>query len=349
MTSPPPPRRPLWPRLLAVGVLLALAAAGVYAYTIWTSAGPANFNAYFRAVVAYPAQLDKDFTDVDGDLVADAPKDTAKLLDPAELTFGVLEGPEEAAASWKEFLAHLEMATGKKVKLTEVPRGGQDAAAAVKAGKLHLCALSTGTVPIAVNLGGFVPFCAPADSKGDFSYKMLILASGGSPVRSLADLRGRAIFLTSPSSQSSFKLPILTLWQEQKLIPGRDYQLRISSSQGSSIDGVARGELDVVAVASDYLARRAAQKKIDTSKYRVVYESKSYPAVCIGHGHALKPELAAKIRKAFLTFDWKGSGLEKEYGPAGQVKFVPVNYKKDWAGVREIDQALLDLIDGKGS
>ncbi len=344
--TPAKPPATNWPRLVVIAVVLALVAGGIYAYTIWTSAGPANFPANFRAVVANPDKLDAAFTDADNDLVADAPKEAAKLLDPAEITFGVLEGAGEGgAATWKEFLTHFEKVTGKKAKLAEVPRGGLEAAASLKAGKLHLAALSTGTVPLAVNTGGFVPVCAPANDKGDFSYRMQILVRAGSPIKSLADLRGKDLWLTSMSSQSSFKLPVLTLWQEQKMRLNLDYQGRIANSQGDSIDKVASGEYEVVAVASDYLARRVAQKKHDTSKYRVLHESKDYPAVCIGHTHALKPELAAKVKEAFLTFPWKGTGLEKEFGPAGQSKFAAVDYKKDWAGVREIDKALLTLID----
>ncbi len=46
--------------------------------------------------------------------------------------------------------------------------------------------------------------------------------------------------------------------------------------------------------------------------------------------HGLKRELAAKVREAFLTFDFKGTKLEELLRGSHTAKFVPIDYKKDW-------------------
>src|SRR5688572_13988568 len=66
-------------------------------------------------------KLASNLTDEDGDLVADAPKDAALLVDPEKLTFCFIasEEPSEYAQQWKPFCDHLAKATGKPVEYVE--------------------------------------------------------------------------------------------------------------------------------------------------------------------------------------------------------------------------------------
>jgi phosphonate transport system substrate-binding protein len=54
----------------------------------------------------------------------------------------------------------------------------------------------------------------------------------------------------------------------------------------------------------------------------------------------LKPELAAKVREAILTFQFKGTSLEKEFASSKQDRFIPVDYKSDWQLIRRIDNEI---------
>src|SRR3546814_10884487 len=47
--------------------------------------------------------------------------------------------------------------------------------------------------------------------------------------------------------------------------------------------------------------------------------------------------LAAKIKQAFFTFEWKGSALEEEF--VAEDKFVAIYHKSDWDIIRKIDKA----------
>ena len=94
------------------------------------------------------------------------------------------------------------------------------------------------------------------------------------------------------------------------------------------------------AIASDVLDRDLGSA-IKESQYRVIFKSAdNYPRAGLGYVYNLKPELAAQIRKCLLEFPWKNTSVAKHFGPAGQTKFLPVNYKDDWAKVREIDDAV---------
>ena len=45
------------------------------------------------------------------------------------------------------------------------------------------------------------------------------------------------------------------------------------------------------------------------------------------------------LSEVLLGFDWNGTNLAKELGK-DYAKFVPVNYKDDWANTRRIDQVI---------
>ena len=64
---------------------------------------------------------------------------------------------------------------------------------------------------------------------------------------------------------------------------------------------------------------------------------KAFP-VPLGYAYNLKPELAAKIKEAMMSFHTKGTPLETAFTDGGDGKLVPVNYKNDWALIRRIDQ-----------
>src|SRR6187402_3335438 len=72
---------------------------------------------------AWPAAaLDQRFTDADGDMVADTPKDAKQVIDPPVLIFSYtpVEDPAMYAKVWDGFIKHLEKTTGKRVQFFPV-------------------------------------------------------------------------------------------------------------------------------------------------------------------------------------------------------------------------------------
>jgi phosphonate transport system substrate-binding protein len=349
-TPSPTPRKKggsgVW--LLFLPMLLLTGTAAAYAYFIvWQPATkPVNYPRGLKSGLTTIDKLAEGFIDENGDLLADVPKEADKQINPDTIRFATLDRDlEKANENWKEFFAHFKKVTGKNIELVETPANAADMTSALKEGTLHLATFSTGAVPLAVNQGGFIPVAVMADKEGKFEYQMEILVRKSSPVQKLADLKGKTICLTSISSLSSFKAPIVTLWREQQFLPGRDYMYSITRGQEDSILNLTKGEVEVIAVANDLLARVVARDELDTGSYRSIYKSPSYPPACFGHAHQLEPELAKKIAKAFTTFPWEGSGLDKAFGPANQHRFVAVDYKKDWESVRAVDKAILELVE----
>jgi phosphonate transport system substrate-binding protein len=285
-------------------------------------------------------RLDARFADADGDLVADAPADPKQQVDPDALVFSYVAVDEAAeyAKAWQPFVDHLSKVTGKPVtydlSLTDVKAQLK----ALKAGKLQVTGLNTGSVPKAVNACGFVPVAIlPAEDGTGFT-KMRVIVPADSGLRSPGDLKGHDLALTDPTSNSGFKAAVVLLRSDFGLFPGKDYGMRYSGGHESSIDGVKAKRFQAAAVADDMLGRAVAGGAISPGEYKSIYESERFPTAGLGYAYNLKPALAAKVVEAIKTFDWKGTGLEKEIG-SKFTKFVPASYKNDWPLIRRIDDA----------
>ena len=106
--------------------------------------------------------------------------------------------------------------------------------------------------------------------------------------------------------------------------------------------GVANKDYDAAAIANSVMVRMVERKAVDGAKIRSIYKSQTFPTTGYGHAFNLKPELAAKVREAFFTFNWEGTALLKEFEKSSppQQKFMPITYKQHWQVVRDIDAAM---------
>jgi phosphonate transport system substrate-binding protein len=107
----------------------------------------------------------------------------------------------------------------------------------------------------------------------------------------------------------------------------------MSGGHDKSILGVASGDYDMAAVASDVFERMATRGTIKAAEFREVYRSPVFPTSSFAHAHDLKPELAARLKKCFYDFRFPAE-MQKEFN--GDDRFFPITYQKDWAVVREV-------------
>ena len=282
--------------------------------------------------------LDKRFCDRDGDLVADPPADPKRLVDPPTLVFAYtpVEDPEVYRSVWDGFIQHMARLTGKKVVFFAVQSNAAQIEA-MRAGRLHIAGFNTGSNPLAVNCAGMVPFAMMASKDGSYGYEMEIITHVDSGIVKPADLKGRTLAFTSPTSNSGFKAPSALLKAEFGLVAERDFKPAFSGKHDNSILGAVNKDYDAAAIANSVLVRMAARKVVDASKLRSIYKSQTFPTTGYGHVYNLKPELAAKVKEAFFSFPWEGSKLKAEFKK--EDKFVPITYQRHWAVIRKIDAA----------
>jgi len=282
--------------------------------------------------------LDKAYCDRNGDLVADAPADPKQLLNPPTLIFAYtpVEDPALYSKVWDGFLRHLEKVTGKKVLFFPVQSNAAEIEA-LRSGRLHIAGVSTGPTPIAVNCAGYVPFAIMGTKTGTFGYEMEIIVHADSPIKVPADLKGKKLAFTAPTSNSGFKAPSVLLQSEFNLVAKRDYEPVFSGKHDNSVLGVANKDYDAAAIANEVMFRMFERNVVDKNKIRTIYKSETFPTTSYGHAYNLHPDLAAKIKEAFFSFPWEGSALKAEFKT--EDRFVPITYQKDWSVIRKIDEA----------
>lgn len=283
-------------------------------------------------------QLDKQYCDWNGDLVADLPLDEKQWSNPDTIIFAYtpVEDPAVYAKIWDGFIKHMSKVTGKKVAFFPVQSNAAQLEA-MRSGRLHVAGVNTGANPVAVTCAGFTPFAIMGAADGRFGYEMEIIVPADSPIKSLADLKGRTLAFTAKTSNSGFKAPSALLKSEFGLEAEKDYKVAFSGKHDNSVLGVANKDYEAAAIANEVMHRMFDRKVVDPAKIRTVYKSETFPTTGYGHAHNLHPVLAAKIRQAFFTFPWEGSDLKKEFKDVD--RFVGISHKHDWAVIRKIDAA----------
>ncbi len=280
--------------------------------------------------------LDAQYCDNDGDLIADPPSDPKALRDPDVLffTYTPLEDPAVYIDMFQPFLDYIAEKTGKEVRYYTTQSYAAEIEA-MRSGRLHIAGISTGPTCFAVNLAGYEPFSLMGTSAGKYGYKLQVIVPADSPIKTLQDLKGHTVAHTEESSNSGNQAP-RALFPEEGITPGEDYKVVYSGGHDSSILGVYNGDYEAACVASSVLERMVDRGVVSMDKIRVVWESQPFPTTSFGYAYDLTPELKAKIKEAFLTYKFAGTPLGKEFSKVDG--FIPVTYKEAWAPIRTIQK-----------
>jgi len=278
-------------------------------------------------------QLDTLYCDENKDLVADTPRDKGRWKNPNTLVFTYT--PVEDAAvyetAFKPFLDYLGKCTGKRVVYYAVQSNAAEIEA-MRAGRLHVGGFSTGPTGFAVNLAGAIPFAIKGTEKELQGYNLIMIVKKDSPYQKIADLKGKKVAHTSPSSNSGHLAPQV-LFPPQGLVPDKDYKVLFSGGHGQTVKGVEAGDYDAGPVASDVFNRMASRGEIKADDFRVIYKSELFPTSSFAYAHDLAPEFAKRLTQCFYDYRFPPE-MQKTFG--GADRFFPITYQKDWAVVRKI-------------
>ena len=295
------------------------------------------------AAAAFPAlgqdacpqrgDLDTIYCDADGDLLADPPKDASKLKNPDTLFFtnSPLDDPAVFNKLMQPFVDHLASCTGKKVRYYDVYSSAA-AIEAMRAGRMHLGTMSSGDTAFAVNVAGAHPLGIRGDATGPQGYQLWMIVRKDSPFQKLADLKGKRVAHTTPSSNSGNLAP-RALFAAEGLVPDRDYKPLFSGKHENSISGVAAGDYDAAPIAHDILVRMAERGVVKRDDFRVIWKSANFAPGGLSMVHDLAPALEKKICEYTYAFHYPP---EMQKGFQGADRWLPIDYKKDWDLVRRV-------------
>jgi len=280
-------------------------------------------------------ELDVMYCDANNDLVADPPTDPKKFRDPNTLVFAFtpVEDPSIYEKLFQPFMAHLSQCVGKKTVFFAVQSNSAEIEA-MRSGRLHLAAFSTGPTNFAVNIAGAVPFAIRGTANGPEGVSIQLIVRKDSPFKKITDLKGKKVAHTSPSSNSGNLAP-RALFPALGLTPEKDYQVVFSGKHDQSVLGVKSGDYDAAPVASDVLQHMIERGVVKADDFNTLYVSEKFPTDSYAYAHDLEPKLVEKIKNCF--FDYK-IPPEMAKGLGGD-RFLPANYKKDWEVVRKVSIA----------
>ena len=286
--------------------------------------------------------LDPQYCDDNGDLVADAPKDPKKFKNPSTLvfTYTPVEDPAVYEKIFKPFTDHLAQCTAKRVVFYQVQSNAAEIEA-MRSGRLHVGGFSTGPTAFAVNIAGAVPFAIKGYEKDFQGYNLIVIVKKDSPIQKLADLKGRKVAHTAPSSNSGHMAP-MALFPKEGVTPDKDYKILFSGKHDQSVMGVNSGDYEAAAVASDVFHRMAVRGQIKESDFRIVYTSAKFPTSSFAYAHDLEPALRDKMLKCFYDYRFNDD-MKKAFD--GADRFFPINFKEHWAVVRQVAEGGGEQVD----
>jgi phosphonate transport system substrate-binding protein len=295
-----------------------------------------SFGAFAQDACTNRGELDTPYCDANKDLVADLPTDAKKFKNPSTIvfTYTPVEDPAVYEKIFNPFTAHLASCTAKRVVFFQVNSNAAEIEA-MRSGRLHVGGFSTGPTAFAVNIAGAIPFAVKGTEKEFQGYNLILIVKKDSAFQKPADLKGKKVAHTSPSSNSGHMAP-LALFPGQGLAPDKDYKILFSGKHDQSVLGVGTGDYDAAAVASDVFYRMASRGQIKEDNYRIIYRSAKFPTSSFSIAHDLEPTLATKIKQCFYDYRFTDE-MKKAFD--GADRFFPITFQKDWEIVRNVAAA----------
>jgi len=278
-------------------------------------------------------ELDTMYCDANKDLVADVPTDPKKWKNPSTIvfTYTPVEDPAVYENIFKPFTTYLAKCLDKKVVFYQVQNNAAEIEA-MRSGRLHVGGFSTGPTAFAVNLAGAIPFAVKGNAKEFQGYNLIVIVKANSQYQKLADLKGKKVAHTAPSSNSGHLAP-LALFPGEGLAPDKDYKPIFSGKHDQSVLGVNSGDYDAAAVASDVFHRMGVRGQIKEADFRVIYRSQKFPTSSFAYAHDLDPKLVDRMLTCFYEYRFPPE-MVKAFD--GADRFFPINYQTTWDVVRNV-------------
>ncbi len=247
------------------------------------------------------------------------------------------ESPTELARKAVPLVKYLEARLGMKVEYTPV----SDYAASVEA-------LANKQIDMAW-FGGFTFVQANVRSGGkavplvqreeDEKFRSVFITTDPA-IKTLSDLKGKTLSFGSASSTSGHLMPRSFLL-DAKVDPDKDLKrVAYSGAHDATIAAVAAGKVDAGALNISVWEKFVSDKKVDTTKVRVIYTTPAYFDYNWTVHADMHAALKEKITKAFLDLN-KATPEGKEILDLQRAtRFVPTkaeNYKGIEAAARSAD------------
>lgn len=259
----------------------------------------------------------------------------AFALDILRVTAIPDEAPTELLRKFAPLGKYLEQRIGAKVEFVPVT----DYAAVVEAlagKKVDLAWLGGFTfVQARLRTGNAIPI---VQRERDQAFTSKFIASPGSGIKSVADLKGKTFSFGSVSSTSGHLMPRYFL-QQQGLVPERDFKrVAYSSAHDATAAWVASGKVDAGALNSAVWEKLVAVKKVDPAQVQVFWTTPAYFDYNWTVRGDLDPAVVKKLTDAFLALNPADPAHKEILDLQTATRYIPTrpeNYASIEAAARE--------------
>jgi len=146
---------------------------------------------------------------------------------------------------------------------------------------------------------GCAQLLAVAVEKGESVYYAGFFARADSPIKSVADLKGKRVAFGDVNSASSFTFQMAMLL-DAGVDPVRDLaEIRMTGSHANSIAALSQGLVDVACASFDSYEKAVRQGAIDPKQVKVVAKSIPIPYPPLALNTKLPEATKAKLKAAF--------------------------------------------------
>ncbi len=245
--------------------------------------------------------------------------------------------PNEASDTLAEYRGTLEkdLSAALGIKVTEVNAADYNAAVeAMRTGKADLVFYGPVSYCQAAERSGAEALAVIA-SNGDKTkagYTSKIIVKAGSPIKALADLKGKTFAFVDPASTSGNYVPTLELMTafpsttNDNLHTNGSFfsSVTYSGKHQNGLQAVLNGDVDAAPIASDILDAEIAAGRVKASDVTVIHESKKIPASPMAVRGSLPQDLKDAIKSFFLNYnnaDYFQFMMGKK--PEEKARFVP--------------------------
>lgn len=255
--------------------------------------------------------------------------------DPETLVFAFQKqkNPDELRQAVEQIKPFLEKEIGKKVEVV-IPTSYGVSAQGLISGKIHIAYMDSLPFVLASNEVG-LEILAVEKRNGRTDYDSLIVVAKDSPIKNIADVKGKKIAFTSQTSTSGYLFPVGRLVSEKQIkdfagVDGYFSQAIYAGGYDKALLAVANGQVDVAAF-SDYVIEGAKADLYGTAdvraKIRVLARTPGVPTHLMASLKTLSPELRGKIQSALLKLGKEQPQLlSSVYGAAELVKPAAKNH-----------------------
>ncbi len=248
---------------------------------------------------------------------------------PKQLNFGVI--PTESASNITErygnLVAHLEKELGIPVKLqTATDYAGVIAAMQFK--HIDLAYFGPKSYVEAAKRANAEAFVMEVLEDGSMGYHGVIITKSDSPIKTMADAKGKTWAFTDPNSTSGTLVPTVYFVKTMKIDPEKYFSKVIfSGSHEASILAVKSGKVDLASTNDLDLARGDGKQWNSKKDFRILWTSKLIPGSPMAYRKDLPASLKKALQKAFV--DYKDpAGLQqltlKGYAVTDDAAYNPV-------------------------